>query len=162
MHKSSGRFGIGYDVHAFGPKRPLVLGGIRIPSERGLIGHSDADVLLHAICDALLGAAALGDIGTNFPDTRKEFKNISSTILLRRVGLMIDRKKFVVVNVDATVLLEHPKIARYVPAMRKSIAQTLGIKSSQISVKATTNETLGFVGRREGCAAVAIASLSPK
>lgn len=156
------RFGIGYDVHAFGRKRALILGGVMIPSERGLIGHSDADVLLHAICDALLGAAALGDIGTHFPNTRSKYKNISSVVLLKRVAGMLRRRRMRVANIDATILLERPKISRYVPHMRTTIAQALGINPSQVSVKATTNETMGFVGRGEGCAALAVASLSPR
>lgn len=153
------RCGIGYDVHAFGPKRKLMLGGVRIPSLVGLEGHSDADVLLHAICDALLGAAALGDIGIHFPDTKKKFKNIPSRILLKQVSGMLTRRGYVVNNIDATVILEEPKIARYVGRMRKSIRGMLGIGIGKISIKATTSEGLGFVGRREGCAAMAIATI---
>jgi len=153
------RCGIGYDVHAFAPKRKLILGGIRIPSLVGLDGHSDADVLLHAICDALLGAAALGDIGKHFPNTDKRFKNASSVMLLRKVGAMIKRKGYAIVNIDSTVILETPKLSPYVVRMRNSIARTLDLKPDQVSVKATTNENLGFVGRSEGCAAIATAAI---
>jgi len=156
---NSVRFGIGYDVHAFAPKRKLILGGIRIPSLVGLDGHSDADVLLHAICDALLGAAALGDIGKHFPNTSRKFKNISSMALLQDVGGMLRRKGYSVVNIDATVILEVPRLSPYIAKMRNAIARRLRIEPSQVSVKATTNESLGFVGRGEGCAALAIASI---
>lgn len=156
---NSVRFGIGYDVHAFAPKRKLILGGIRIPSLVGLDGHSDADVLLHAICDALLGAAALGDIGKHFPNTSRKFKNISSMTLLQDVGGMLRRKGYSVVNIDATVILEVPRLSPYIAKMRNAIARRLLIEPSQVSVKATTNESLGFVGRGEGCAALAIASI---
>ena len=162
IQKPSLRCGIGYDVHPFGLKRKFILGGVRIPSLVGLEGHSDADVLLHALCDAILGAAALGDIGTHFPDTSKRFRNVSSLRLLREVRRKLEFKRFKVVNVDATVLLEEPKIARYVNQMRKRIAAALGIMPSQVSVKATTNERLGFIGRREGCAALAIATITSK
>ncbi len=153
------RSGIGYDVHTFGPKRKLILGGIRIPSLVGLEGHSDADVLLHAVCDALLGAAALGDIGKHFPNTQKRYKNISSIVLLRRVRDLLSKHRYLVGNVDATVVLETPKLAPYVSRMRKTIARALRLSADQISVKATTNEQMGFVGRREGCAAIAIATI---
>jgi len=155
------RFGIGYDVHRFAPERPLVLGGVKIPSKLGLMGHSDADVLLHAICDALLGAAALGDIGKHFPDTSRKYRNISSMILLKEVEAMVRRRGYRVANVDGTLLLQEPKIQRYVPTMRRTIARALRITPDRVSVKATTNEALGFVGRGEGCAALAVASLTP-
>jgi 2-C-methyl-D-erythritol 2,4-cyclodiphosphate synthase len=155
------RSGIGYDVHAFAAKRKLILGGVRIPSLLGLEGHSDADVLLHAISDALLGAAALGDIGKHFPNSSKRFKNISSLLLLREVGTMIRKSGFEIGNIDATVILEQPKLSPYIAGMRKTIAGSLKIKSAQISVKATTNESLGFVGRGQGCAAIAIATIFP-
>lgn len=153
------RVGIGYDVHRFGEKRKLVLGGVRIRYPRGLFGHSDADVLLHALCDALLGAASLGDIGKHFPNTSPAYKNISSLILLHRVGRILRKNGFEIVHLDSTLLLQEPKILRYVPAMRKNIARALHVKNRQVSVKATTNEELGFVGRGEGCAALAIATV---
>jgi 2-C-methyl-D-erythritol 2,4-cyclodiphosphate synthase len=153
------RVGIGYDVHAFGPGRKLVLGGVTIPHICGLIGHSDADVLLHAICDALLGAAALGDIGKHFPNTKAKYKDISSLLLLHHVGEIISKKHYRVVNIDTTIMLESPKILKYSLAMAENIAASLHIEATQVSIKATTNEGLGFVGRGEGCAALAIASL---
>jgi 2-C-methyl-D-erythritol 2,4-cyclodiphosphate synthase len=154
------RIGIGYDVHRFGPRRKLVLGGVTIPHDRGLIGHSDADVLLHAICDALLGAAAMGDIGKYFPNTDKKWKNVSSLSLLSSVGMLLHKKGFTVGNVDGTVILEDPKISPHVAAMRRSIARALRIPATRVSVKATTNERLGSIGSGEGCAAVAVASVS--
>ena len=153
------RVGIGYDVHRFVTGRKLMLGGVRIPARFGLEGHSDADVLLHAICDALLGGAALGDIGTHFPNTRKAYKGISSLKLLKEVRRRIAGQGFSISNVDSTVLLDEPKLARFIPRMRRRIAKELGIATAQVSVKATTNEGLGFVGRREGCAALATAVL---
>ncbi len=155
------RVGIGYDVHRFVPGRKLVLGGVRIPSEEGLQGHSDADVLLHAVCDALLGAGALGDIGKHYPDSDKRYKNISSMTLLKDVARTIRKKKFTVGNIDVTVILESPKIRPYARRMVKNIARCLGVPPSRVSVKATTNEGLGFAGRKEGCAALAIACLVP-
>jgi 2-C-methyl-D-erythritol 2,4-cyclodiphosphate synthase len=159
---SNGRIGFGYDIHRLIAGRKLILGGVHIPHPLGLMGHSDADVLLHAICDALLGAAALGDIGKHFPDTDKRFHGISSLKLLRQVGILLKRKHFAVQNVDSTVVLERPKIALYVPHMKKNIAGALSIKSDRISVKATTNEGLGYLGAEEGCAAYAVASISSK
>lgn len=153
------RVGFGYDVHPFAAHRKLFLGGIEIPHEKGLAGHSDADVLLHAICDALLGAAALGDIGQHFPNSDARFNNISSLELLARVNALLERNGCLTMNIDATVVLEHPKIASYVDLMRRAIAQTLKIQMSQVSVKATTNEGMGFVGRGEGCAAYAVACI---
>lgn len=158
-HASGFRCGIGYDVHAFAPKRKLMLGGVRIPSFLGLEGHSDADVLLHAIGDALLGAAALGDIGKHFPNTSKRFKNISSLVLMRDIAAMIGKSGYAIGNIDATVVLERPTLAPYVSRMRKAIAHSLKIKPGQVSVKATTNENLGFVGRGQGCAALAVATI---
>ena len=149
------RIGFGYDVHRFADGRPLVLGGIRIPSERGLLGHSDADVLLHAICDALLGALALGDIGMHFPDTDPAWKDADSAKLLAGVVSIVAEKGFHVVNVDSTVVLERPRLRAHVDAMRGRIAEILGIDSSQVSVKATTSEGMGFVGTSEGAAAYA-------
>ena len=153
------RFGIGYDVHRLAQGRKLILGGVRIPSERGPEGHSDADVLLHAICDAILGAAALGDIGKHFPDTDKKYKNISSLKLLKLVGSMIREKSWAVNNIDSTLILEKPKIAKYIEPMRQRIGKALHISPQVISIKATTHEGLGSFGREEGCAALAIASI---
>jgi 2-C-methyl-D-erythritol 2,4-cyclodiphosphate synthase len=155
----SPRVGIGYDIHAFGPGRKFLLGGVTIPHEDGLVGHSDADVLLHAICDALLGAASLGDIGKHFPNTSSKYKGISSLLLLEHVGRLLSKRSFRIVNVDATVILEHPKILRYSAAMVKNISASLRIDTEQVSVKATTNEGLGFIGRGEGCAAIAVVSI---
>ena len=153
------RVGIGYDIHAFGAGRKLVLGGVTIPHKLGLVGHSDADVILHAICDALLGAAALGDIGKHFPNTSSKYKGISSLVLLEHVGGMLSAKNYRIVNIDAMVLLERPKILRYSAAMAENIAASLRIQTEQVSIKATTNEGLGFIGRGEGCAALAIVSI---
>lgn len=152
-----GRTGIGYDVHQFSPTRKLILGGVRVPSKAGLLGHSDADVLSHAICDALLGAAALGDIGTHFPDTEKKYKNRSSLLLLQSVRMLLRKAGYTIVNVDSMLILQAPKVSPFVPAMRRKIASALGIHTSQVSVKATTNEFIGFIGRGEGCAALATA-----
>jgi 2-C-methyl-D-erythritol 2,4-cyclodiphosphate synthase len=157
--KAEVRFGFGYDVHPLVVGRKLILGGVEIVHDRGLQGHSDADVLLHAICDALLGAAALGDIGHHFPNNDPMFKDISSLDLLRRVKAMLKRKGFSTVNVDATIVLEHPKIAQHVTSMKRRIAGALGVEPERISIKATTNEGIGFVGRGEGCAAYAVACI---
>ncbi len=159
--QSDVRIGIGYDIHRLSADRKLILGGVHISHPKGLMGHSDADVLLHAICDALLGAAALGDIGKHFPDTDKRFKDISSLKLLRRVGLLLHKHGCEVHNIDSTIVLERPKIAAYVSHMRRNIGTALGIKPTQVSVKATTNEGLGFFGSEEGCAAFAVASVIP-
>ena len=153
------RVGIGYDVHAFVPGRKLVLGGVHIPYQLGLLGHSDADVLLHALCDALLGAAALGDIGKHFPNTNPKYRNISSLVLLRYVGRLIVKSGFFIVHLDATIILQQPKVLRYSSQMTKNIAAALSMKPKQISIKATTNEGLGFIGRGEGCAALATATI---
>jgi len=156
---TSHRTGFGYDIHRLVPERRLILGGVQIPSRVGLLGHSDADVLIHAICDALLGAAALGDIGKHFPDNDQKFKDASSLSFLNRVRELLEENRFRVVNVDSTVVLERPKIASFIPEMQRNIAEALGIQNSQISVKATTNEGLGALGSGEGCAAYAVASL---
>ncbi len=156
------RVGFGYDVHRFSRGRKLVLGGVRIPYPLGLEGHSDADVLLHAIMDALLGAAGLGDIGYHFPNTSKSLKNVSSVKLLRKVKALLKAEGAGVVNIDSTVVLEEPKLSRHIPAMRRTIARALGITARAVSVKATTSEGLGFAGRREGCAAFAVALLAFK
>ena len=154
------RTGIGYDVHRFATGRALVLGGVVIPSERGLLGHSDADVLLHAIADAVLGAAALGDIGTHFPPSDPQWAGVDSAGLLRRVHALVANAGYDVVNVDATIVAEAPKVMPYAPAMRARIAECLALDPSAVSVKATTNEGMGFIGREEGIAALAIATIT--
>ncbi len=154
------RVGMGYDVHKLVANRDLILGGVKIPYEKGLLGHSDADVLLHAIMDALLGAAALGDIGKHFPDTDDRYKGISSIKLLNEVGKLLDEKCYIIENIDATVIAQRPKLRNYIDAMRKNIAQTLGIDIEQVNVKATTEEGLGFTGSGEGISSQAICSLS--
>lgn len=155
------RVGIGYDVHRLGPGRPLVLGGVEIPFEKGLLGHSDADVLTHAVCDALLGAAALGDIGTHFPDSDERYRGISSLLLLEKVAALIRDKGYAVHNIDATVMAEAPRLAAYRDAMRERIGQALCVSEDAVSVKATTTEGLGFVGKGKGIAAMCIATLGP-
>src|SRR5262245_106832 len=150
------RFGFGYDIHRFSPGRKLILGGVQIPSELGLLGHSDADVLLHAICDALLGAAALGDIGKHFPDSDPKYKGIDSRKLLREVAKLLADRGRRVINVDATIIAEAPRMAPHIPAMVANIADDLGIEPHYVNVKATTTEKLGFAGRGEGIAAQAI------
>jgi 2-C-methyl-D-erythritol 2,4-cyclodiphosphate synthase len=149
------RIGNGFDVHALVPGRKLVLGGVTIPYERGLDGHSDADVLLHAIADAILGALALGDIGKHFPDTDPRWKGADSRVLLRHVASLVTAQRFAVENLDATVIAQVPKLAPHVPGMRTNIAADLGCTVEQVSVKATTTERLGFAGRGEGIAALA-------
>ena len=156
------RIGQGFDVHRFGDGDHIVLGGVHIPHTHGLIAHSDGDVLLHALCDALLGACALGDIGRHFPDTDAAFKNIDSRVLLRDVYAKVLHSGFELVNADITVIAERPKIAPHVDAMVKTIAGDLGCALSQINVKATTTETLGFTGRREGIAVQATVLLDDK
>jgi 2-C-methyl-D-erythritol 2,4-cyclodiphosphate synthase len=151
------RVGLGYDVHALVSGRPLVLGGVRIPYLYGLQGHSDADVLLHAIGDALLGAIAHGDIGRHFPDTDLQYRGIRSTELLKRVATMVREKGFHVVNVDSTIVAQKPKLSEVIPKMVQQIAEVLEIEPSRVNVKATTTEGLGFAGRGEGIAAYAIA-----
>jgi len=153
------RVGIGYDVHALAPGYDLVIGGVKIPHEKGLKGHSDADVLVHAICDALLGALSLGDIGYHFPDTDPEFKGISSLKLLSRVSELIREKGYTVVNVDSVVVAQRPKLAPFIEDMKKNISSVLGILPAQVSVKATTTERLGFEGREEGISAQAVVLL---
>jgi len=153
------RIGTGYDVHQLAEGLPLWLGGVLVPHTHGLVGHSDADVLLHAICDALLGAAALGDIGKHFPDTDLQYKGISSLKLLAHVGNLLKEHGYQVGNIDSTVAAQRPKLAPYIPQMRQNIADTLGISIDQVSVKATTTEHLGFEGRMEGISAQAIALL---
>ena len=150
------RIGHGFDVHALVEGRKLIIGGVDIPYERGLAGHSDADVLLHAICDALLGAAGLGDIGRHFPDTSLEFKGIDSRILLRRVSEQLKERAWQVGNVDATIIAQVPKMAPHISRMTAHIADDLGIAIDRVNVKATTTEKLGFTGRGEGFAAEAV------
>jgi 2-C-methyl-D-erythritol 2,4-cyclodiphosphate synthase len=151
------RVGFGYDVHPFVSGRPLILGGIRIPYLFGLKGHSDADVLLHAICDALLGAVAEGDIGRHFPDTDPQYRDIKSTILLKKVLAKVREKGFRPINVDATIVAQKPKLSDTIPRMVKEVADVLEIETERVNVKATTTEGLGFTGREEGIAAYAVA-----
>ena len=150
------RIGHGYDVHRFGENRKLILGGVEIPFEMGLAGHSDADVLIHAVCDALLGAAALGDIGKHFPDNDNSFKDIDSRILLRNVVKLLNEKGYKIGNIDATVIAQKPKLASFIEDMRLNIADDCGIEKDNINVKATTEEGLGFTGRIEGISAHAV------
>jgi 2-C-methyl-D-erythritol 2,4-cyclodiphosphate synthase len=150
------RIGHGFDVHAFAEGRSLIIGGVEISHERGLLGHSDADVLLHAICDALLGAAALGDIGKHFPDSDARFKGIDSRKLLRHVAELLAGRGWQVGNVDATIIAQAPKMAPHIASMREHIAEDIGIAAEQVNVKATTTEHLGFTGREEGIAAEAV------
>ena len=151
------RVGFGYDAHAFVTGRPLFLGGIEIPYLLGLQGHSDADVLLHAICDALLGAIGEGDIGKHFPDTDSQYRDIRSTLLLKRVINKIKEKRFHLVNIDATIVAQKPKLSEFIPRMVKQIADVLEIEPGRVNVKATTTEGLGFAGRGEGIGAYAVA-----
>lgn len=151
------QIGFGFDVHRMVEGRKLIIGGVEIPFKKGLLGHSDADVLSHAIADALLGAAALGDIGKHFPDTDMKYKDISSLKLLRLTIELLGEKGFNLINIDSTVVLEKPKIASYIQAMRENIANALGVKIEVISVKATTTEGLGFTGTGEGASAYAVA-----
>jgi 2-C-methyl-D-erythritol 2,4-cyclodiphosphate synthase len=154
------RVGFGYDVHQLVEGRELWLGGILIPHDKGALGHSDADVLLHAICDAILGAAALGDIGQHFPDTSSDFKGIDSKILLKKTCELLREKGWEISNIDSTLCLERPKVMKYAAQMKAAIAMAADIKEDQISIKATTSETLGFVGREEGVNAYAVALIT--
>lgn len=149
------RIGNGYDVHALAEGLTLTLGGVRIPFEKGCVAHSDGDVLIHALCDALLGALALGDIGRHFPDTDEKYRNIDSRLLLRKVRDMIAEKGYHISNADCTLLLQRPKVAPYIDEMRKCLASDLGVEISRIAVKATTTEHLGYEGRGEGISAMA-------
>ena len=153
------RVGMGYDVHKLTEGRKLILGGVEIPYDKGLLGHSDADVLVHAVMDALLGAAALGDIGRHFPDTDPEYKGASSMKLLKHVGKLVEDKLYVIGNIDATTIVQRPKMAPYIEAMRANVANVLHIDIDQVNIKATTEEGLGFTGSGEGISAQAIASL---
>lgn len=159
---TSFRTGFGYDVHRFFEGRKLIIGGIEIPFEKGLLGHSDADVLLHAICDAILGALALGDIGKHFPDSDPKYKDAESKKLLNHVFYLMRDFHYEIGNIDCTVLLQRPKLAPYISEMRKIIANILNVTVDQISIKATTTEGLGFVGREEGCAAYSTVLLLKK
>lgn len=154
------RVGMGYDVHKLTEGRRLIIGGVEIPYEKGLLGHSDADVLLHAIMDALLGAAALGDIGKHFPDTEEEYKGADSLVLLEKVGKLLSENMFYVENIDATIIAQKPKMRPYIDEMRKNIAGALGILIEQVNVKATTEEGLGFTGSGEGISSQAICMLT--
>jgi 2-C-methyl-D-erythritol 2,4-cyclodiphosphate synthase len=156
------RVGTGYDVHRLAAGRKLVIGGVEIPFEKGLLGHSDADVLLHAICDALLGAAGLGDLGRHFPDSAPKYKGISSLTLLEDVHRLLVEAGFRVNNIDATIVAEKPKMAAHIPAMAVNIAAAVKVDRSAVNVKATTTEGLGFAGRGEGMAAYAVASIRKK
>lgn len=153
------RIGFGYDAHRFAAGRKLMLGGVEIPHTHGLLGHSDADVLLHAVCDALLGAAALGDIGRHFPDTDPRYKGISSLTLLSHVGRLVQENGYTIGNIDSTIVMERPKVNPHVEAMRRAIGEALTIPPEVISIKATTNEGMGFVGTGEGAVAYAVALL---
>lgn len=156
------RIGHGYDVHKLVENRDLILGGVKIPYEKGLLGHSDADVLVHAVCDALLGALALGDIGAHFPDTDEAFKNADSIILLRKVCSMVTENGYEISNIDATVLAQRPKLSPHINAMRTNIGLACGINESRVSVKATTEEGLGFTGQGLGIAAHSVVLLIKK
>ena len=154
------RVGIGYDVHRLVDDRALILGGVKIPHEKGLLGHSDADVLVHSMMDALLGAAALGDIGQHFPDHQEEYKGVSSLVLLEKVASLIEENRYLIENIDSTIIAQRPKLKPYIEEMRANVANALEINIDQVSIKATTEESLGFTGREEGIAAQAICSLA--
>jgi 2-C-methyl-D-erythritol 2,4-cyclodiphosphate synthase len=156
------RTGIGFDVHAFAEGKKLIIGGVEIPSDKGLLGHSDADVLLHAICDAMLGALALGDIGVHFPNTDKKWKNIDSTVLLNKVSELIQSNGYELGNLDCVLALEKPKVTEYVDKMKERISKILNVEIEQVSIKATTTEKLGFIGRTEGVASFATVLLLKK
>lgn len=154
------RVGIGYDVHKLTEGRDLILGGVFIPYEKGLLGHSDADVLVHAIMDALLGAAALGDIGKHFPDTDPKYKGVSSIVLLRNVRKLLEENYYFIENIDATIIAQRPKLSPFIKDMIQNIAETLNLSTKQVNIKATTEEGLGFTGNGEGISAQAICSLT--
>jgi 2-C-methyl-D-erythritol 2,4-cyclodiphosphate synthase len=154
------RVGQGFDVHALVTGRKLIIGGVDIPNEKGLDGHSDADVLLHAVCDALLGAGALGDIGGHFPDTDSRYKNADSRMLLREVSQLVQEAGYRILNIDATIIAQAPKMAPHIPSMVNNIAADLGLSRGQVNIKATSTEGLGFAGRAEGIAAEAIVLLN--
>ena len=154
------RVGMGYDVHRLTVGRKLIMGGVEIPYEKGLLGHSDADVLVHAVMDALLGAAALGDIGKHFPDTDPEYEGVSSIRLLEYVGRILEENGYVIENIDATIIAQRPKMRPYIDQMRENMAEALGIETNQVSVKATTEEGLGFTGSGEGISSQAVCLLN--
>ncbi|SHH88903.1 2-C-methyl-D-erythritol 2,4-cyclodiphosphate synthase [Clostridium collagenovorans DSM 3089] len=154
------RIGMGYDVHKLVEHRKLIIGGVTIPHDMGLLGHSDADVLLHAICDSLLGAAALGDIGKHFPDTDEKYKGISSILLLQHVGELLQQEGYKIENIDATIIAQKPKMAPHITVMRGNIARALNINENQVNVKATTEEGLGFTGTEQGISAQSICLIS--
>lgn len=154
------RVGMGYDVHKLVPDRDLILGGVKIPWEKGLLGHSDADVVVHAIMDALLGAAALRDIGRHFPDTDPKYKGISSMKLLEHVGRLLEEKLYVINNIDATIIAQKPKLLPYIDTMIENVAETLHLEKDQVNIKATTEEGLGFTGSQEGISAHAVCALT--
>ena len=151
--------GMGYDVHPFVKGRPLILGGITIPDHQGLAGHSDADVLVHAICDALLGAISSGDLGRHFPDSDPQYKDVESLLLLGKVVEMVEEKGFIVANIDATIVAQAPQLASFLPQMEGQIAATVGVEEERVNIKATSTEGLGFTGRGEGIAAYAVVLL---
>lgn len=155
MKSAPYKIGIGFDVHAFADNRKLIIGGVEIPFEKGLVGHSDADVLLHAICDALLGSISAGDIGQHFPDMDLKYKDADSLLLLKNVFELVQKRGFSLGNLDAVITAQRPKLASYIPLMRKNIAEVLRTDIENISIKATTTENLGFVGREEGLSAFA-------
>ena len=154
------RVGMGYDVHRLAADRDLIIGGVKIPYEKGLLGHSDADVLLHAIMDALLGAAALGDIGLHFPDTDEKYRGADSVALLKHVGELLEEEHYILENIDATIIAQNPKMRPYIDDMRRNVADALGIEISQVNIKATTEEGLGFTGNLEGISSQAICMIS--
>jgi 2-C-methyl-D-erythritol 2,4-cyclodiphosphate synthase len=153
------RIGMGYDVHPFAEGRPLILGGVTIPDHQGLAGHSDADCLAHAICDALLGAISAGDLGRHFPDTDPQYKDVESLLLLKKVNEKVNQKGFKIANIDATIVAQAPRLAPFLPHMEDRLATTVGVEKERVNVKATSTEGLGFTGRGEGIAAYAVALL---
>lgn len=155
------RVGMGYDVHRLTENRDLIIGGVKIPYEKGLLGHSDADVLLHAIMDALLGAAAMGDIGKHFPDTDPEYEGASSMKLLEHVGKLLEEENYQIINIDATIIAQRPKMAPHIPQMVENVASVLKLEKNQVNIKATTEEGLGFTGTGEGISSQAICALMP-
>lgn len=155
------RVGMGYDVHRLTENRDLIIGGVKIPYEKGLLGHSDADVLLHAIMDALLGAAAMGDIGKHFPDTDPEYEGASSMKLLEHVGRLLEEENYQIINIDATIIAQRPKMAPHIPQMVENVARVLKLEKNQVNIKATTEEGLGFTGIGEGISSQAICALMP-
>ena len=155
------RVGMGYDVHRLVENRDLILGGVKIPYEKGLLGHSDADVLLHAIMDALLGAAAMGDIGKHFPDTDPKYEGASSMKLLEHVGKLLEEENYQIINIDATIIAQRPKMAPHIPQMVENVARVLKLEKNQVNIKATTEEGLGFTGTGEGISSQAICALMP-